>query len=87
MSWVVLRIGRELLFFRRSLLGGEFIYGLRRDTGANMNVPLREGNLDIEFAKTAVQFETDIGARAVIVIYVGPKAQSKDERAVSVVHK
>ncbi len=25
MQWVVLRIGRELLFFRRSLLGGEFI--------------------------------------------------------------
>ena len=44
-----------------------------------MNVPLREGNLDIEFAKTVVQFETGVGARAIIVIYVGPKAQSQDE--------
>ncbi len=83
MSWVVLRIGRELLFFRRSLLGGEFIYGLRRDTGANMNVPLREGNLDIEFAKTAVQLETGVGARAIIVIYVGPKAQCRKMSALS----
>lgn len=86
-SCVVLRIGRELQFFRKSLLDGEFIYGLRRDTGANMNVPLREGNLDIEFAKTAVQFETGVGARAIIVIYVGPKAQSKDERAVAAVQE
>ena len=52
-----------------------------------MNVKLRVGNLDIEFANTAIQLETGVGARAILVIYVGPKAQSKDEPAVALVQK